>query len=250
MTRALSLPGALLSLVLWTVLTVGGGIAQAGGESELAELAEQGIVYAIPAAALLLILLYRSNLASLGLTRVETLRPALLPSLVVALLLILSVLNGLPATSVLLILVVNSCAVGLSEELMFRGVIFGALRERLTLSRAVLLSALAFGSIHSLNALITGEIVGALLQSCIAVGMGLWAASLRLRTGSIYPSIVLHALWDLALLIVLAHGTTSGLSGAISLIAIIGALVLGIWGWKSAIRFAQASELAGERFVA
>ena len=150
----------------------------------------------------------------------------------------------------LLILLVNSCAVGLSEELMFRGVIFGALRERLTLSRAVLLSALAFGSIHSLNALITGEIVGSLLQSCIAVGMGLWAASLRLRTGSIYPSIVLHALWDLALLIVLAHGTTSGLSGAISLIAIIGALVLGIWGWKSATRFARASELAGERFVA
>jgi hypothetical protein len=64
MTRAFSLPGAFLSLVLWTMLTVGGGIAQAGGESQLSELAEQGIVYAIPAAALLLILLYRSKLES------------------------------------------------------------------------------------------------------------------------------------------------------------------------------------------
>ena len=225
---------ALFALIIWVAITIGGGLIQAGGPSSLDELVSAGVVWGIPLAALFLLLItYRGKWSELGLTAPASWRAARPVVIAVALLLVLAIANGLPASSVLLFLVINSMAVGISEELAFRGVVLRALLGAYSVRRAVLVSALAFGSVHSLNALMTGEVVPALMQSCIAVGMGMWAANIRIRTGSLYPSILLHGLWDLALLIVLNGVAGSPLSIVVSAAAIIFAVSLGVWGWRS-----------------
>ncbi len=197
------------------------------------ELVSIGVVWGIPLAALFLLVAYRSKWRHLGLVAPASWSAARPVVIAVALLLVLAIANGLPTTSVLLFLVINSMSVGISEELAFRGVVLRALLGSYSIRRAVLISALAFGAVHSLNALMTGEVVPALMQSCIAVGMGMWAASIRIRTGSLYPSILLHGFWDLALLIVISGVAGSPLSIVVSAAAIIFAVGFGVWGWRS-----------------
>ena len=234
MSFAPSLRNALIALVIWVGITIGGGLVQAGGTSSVDKLASEGIVWGIPVAALFLLIAYRGKWSQLGLVEPTSCRTALPAILAVALLMALAVANGLPATSVLIFLVVNAMAVGLSEELAFRGVLLRALLGTYSVRRAVLISAISFGAVHSLNALMTGELVPALFQSCLAVGMGMWAANIRIRTGSLYLPMVLHGLWDLALLIVLNGVAGTTLALAVSVAALAFAAGLGVWGWRSA----------------
>jgi membrane protease YdiL (CAAX protease family) len=224
---------ALIALTIWVGITIGGGLLQAGGPSSMDELVSAGVVWGIPLAALFLLIAYRGKWNQLGLVAPASWRAARPVVIAVALLLILAAANGLPTTSVLLFLVINSMAVGVSEELAFRGVVLRALLGSYPIRRAVLISALAFGAVHSLNALMTGEVVPALMQSGIAVGMGMWAASIRIRTGSLYPSILLHGLWDLALLIVISGIAGSPISVVVSVLALVFAVGLGVWGWRT-----------------
>jgi len=224
---------ALIALVIWVAITIGGGLIQAGGPSSMDELVSAGVVWGIPLAALFLLIVYRGKWSQLGLVAPASWHAARPVVIAVALLLVLAIANGLPTTSVLLFLVINSMAVGVSEELAFRGVVLRALLGSYSIRRAVLISALAFGAVHSLNALMTGEVVPALMQSCIAVGMGMWAANIRIRTGSLYPSILLHGLWDLALLIVISGTAGSPLSIVVSVLALVFAVGLGVWGWRT-----------------
>ena len=224
---------ALIALIIWVGITIGGGLIQAGGPSSMDELVSAGVVWAIPLAALFLLVAYRGKWNQLGLVPPASWRAARPVVIAVALLLVLAAANGLPATSVLLFLVINSMAVGISEELAFRGVVLRALLGAYPVRRAVLISALAFGAVHSLNALMTGEVLPALMQSCIAVGMGMWAANIRIRTGSLYPSMLLHGLWDLALLVVISGVAGSPLSIVVSASAIVFAIGLGVWGWRT-----------------
>ncbi len=224
---------ALIALVIWVAITIGGGLIQAGGPSSMDELVSAGVVWGIPLAALFLLIAYRGKWSQLGLVAPTSWRAARPVVIAVALLLVLAIANGLPTTSVLLFLVINSMAVGVSEELAFRGVVLRALLGSYPIRRAVLISALAFGAVHSLNALMTGEVVPALMQSGIAVGMGMWAASIRIRTGSLYPSILLHGLWDLALLIMISGIAGSPISVVVSVLALVFAVGLGVWGWRT-----------------
>jgi len=228
-----SLRNALLALAVWVVITIGGGLLQAGGPSSLDGLVSGGIVWAIPFAALFLLVIYRGKWDQLGLIASGSWREARPVMIVVAFLLALAVANGLPGTSVLLFLVVNSAAVGVSEELAFRGVALRALRGTYPLRRAVLISALAFGAVHSLNAIVTGDLASAVTQSIFAIGMGMWTANIRIRTGSLFLPILLHALWDLALFIALHGPAGSPLLLVASVSAVIFAVGLGVWGWRS-----------------
>jgi membrane protease YdiL (CAAX protease family) len=228
-----SLRNALMALVVWVVITIGGGLLQAGGPSSLDGLVSGGIVWAIPLAALFLLVIYRGKWDQLGLIASGSWREARPVMIVVAFLLALAVANGLPGTSVLLFLVVNSAAVGVSEELAFRGVALRALRGSYPLRRAVLISALAFGAVHSLNAIVTGDLASAVTQSIFAIGMGMWTANIRIRTGSLFLPILLHGLWDLALFIALHGPAGSPLLLVASVSAVIFAVGLGVWGWRS-----------------
>jgi membrane protease YdiL (CAAX protease family) len=76
-------------------------------------------------------------------------------------------------------------AAPLSEEVCFRGMLFGGLRERMPRLAAALLSAVIFGGLHALTGL-------SAVPPLIAFGFIL--ALLYEKTGSIVPGIILHML--------------------------------------------------------
>lgn len=88
---------------------------------------------------------------------------------------------GTVPVQVLLIVV----AAPISEEVCFRGMLFGGLRERLPRLAAALASGAVFGGLHAL----TG--IGAVPPLIV---LGFVFALLYERTGSIVPGILLHAL--------------------------------------------------------
>jgi ABC-2 type transport system permease protein/sodium transport system permease protein len=94
-----------------------------------------------------------------------------------------------------LILVVMALVPAIFEELCFRGFLFGALRTRLSEDRTVIASALLFGLFHEIL------FPGRLLASTFLGGFLGWV---RLRTRSIIPGIVLHAVHNSALM-TMAH---------------------------------------------
>lgn len=74
----------------------------------------------------------------------------------------------------------------LTEELAFRGLIYGGLRDHLRGNEALLISAIAFGLIHlSIPSLVTH------------VPLGLYLGWLRQRTGSLWPGVFAHACHNL-----------------------------------------------------
>jgi membrane protease YdiL (CAAX protease family) len=76
-------------------------------------------------------------------------------------------------------------AASISEEVCFRGMLFGGLRERWPRIAAALLSGLVFGGLHAVTGL-------SAVPPLIAFGFIL--ALLYERTGSIVPGIILHML--------------------------------------------------------
>jgi uncharacterized protein len=76
-------------------------------------------------------------------------------------------------------------AAPISEEICFRGMLFGGLRERLPRLLAALISGAVFGALHALNGI---EVIVPL------IGFGFILALLYEKTGSIVPGILLHML--------------------------------------------------------
>jgi uncharacterized protein len=88
---------------------------------------------------------------------------------------------GAVPVQVLLIVIASP----VSEEVCFRGMLFGGLRERMPRLGAALLSGLIFGGLHA--------ITGATAVPPLIV-FGLLLALLYEKTGSIVPGIILHML--------------------------------------------------------
>jgi membrane protease YdiL (CAAX protease family) len=83
-------------------------------------------------------------------------------------------------------------AASVSEEVCFRGMLFGGLRERMPRIAAALLSAVVFGALHALTGI-------SAVPPLIAFGFIL--ALLYEKTGSIVPGIILHMLNNSAALL-------------------------------------------------
>ena len=83
-------------------------------------------------------------------------------------------------------------AASISEEICFRGMLFGGLRERFPRYGAALLSAVIFGALHALTGI-------SAVPPLIAFAFVL--ALLYEKTGSIVPGIVLHMLNNSAALL-------------------------------------------------
>nr|WP_280922894.1 DUF2171 domain-containing protein [Rubellimicrobium aerolatum] len=142
--------------------------------------------------------------------------------------------QGLPPAPVVAILLVNTVLVGFSEEVMFRGFLYSGLRDRLRPWPAIWAVTLLFGALHTLNALVTGHLLDALQQSGNATLIGLALLAIRLRTGSIWPAVLVHASWDFGLLLLAqASGPPPPdlqLSLAQRALATLPILPLGLWG--------------------
>jgi membrane protease YdiL (CAAX protease family) len=87
--------------------------------------------------------------------------------------------------------------VALGEEIAFRGVLLHLLAPRGT-AAAVALSSLLFGLTHTVNLLLGAPPAGVALQILFAGTGAAGLAALRIRTGSLWPGIALHAAYDLA----------------------------------------------------
>jgi len=94
------------------------------------------------------------------------------------------------AVPVQILLIVIAASV--SEEVCFRGMLFGGLRERMPMVVAGLLSGAVFGALHAVTGL-------SAVPPLIA--FGLIMAVVYERTGSIVPGIVLHMLNNSAALL-------------------------------------------------
>jgi membrane protease YdiL (CAAX protease family) len=192
---------SLAAFVGWLLITVVGGQMHTG-EAPLLEAVTRGLGWPFLLAALfLLALVVWQQWRDVGLNMPASGRSLLLtwlPMLYIVVGLGLAVVFGLPPVGVLLWILFNTFLVGLSEELMFRGVLLQAFRRTVSIWPAVWLTTLAFGAIHILNVFMTGELRSALIQSTAAALSGLLFIALRLRTGSLWPCIVVHGLWDFA----------------------------------------------------
>jgi len=91
--------------------------------------------------------------------------------------------EGFGAVPIQILLIV--IAAPISEEVCFRGMLFGGLRERLPRLAAALISAAIFGALHALTGI-------SAVPPLIAFGFVL--ALLYEKTGSIVPGIMLHML--------------------------------------------------------
>jgi membrane protease YdiL (CAAX protease family) len=91
--------------------------------------------------------------------------------------------EGFGAVPVQVLLIVIAAPIG--EEVCFRGMLFGGLRERLPRLAAALISAIVFGGLHALTGI-------SAVPPLIVFGFVL--ALLYEKTGSIIPGILLHML--------------------------------------------------------
>lgn len=115
------------------------------------------------------------------------------------------VLGGITITKpgTIFLFAVFSLVVGLAEEVFFRGLILTALVPA-GVQRAVLVSSLLFAIPHLFNA-VAGiwDPVFTLADTIAAFGIGVTFAALRIRTGSLWPLIGLHAMIDFTALVAL-----------------------------------------------
>ena len=98
-----------------------------------------------------------------------------------------------------LILVVNFLAVGVFEEVTFRGLLWASLPRHWSVSRVLLVTSVCFGAVHLTNGFTTGEWGIACVQACVVSVAGLGLGALRLRTSWLALGVVTHAFIDAGL---------------------------------------------------
>ncbi len=193
---------SLAIFAIWVIIVFGGELLQVGGKpTQLDELAKNQIIFGVLAAAVFLIgvisyLKWWPQVAGKGPENLRDLRLLWLPALVLFLLLLILLFTGLPPAQVLMFVIINTLLVGISEELMFRGILFHGASSSFGIWRTVWITAVLFGLVHALNGFITGNFTAAAGQAFFAGMFGVWTVALRVRLDTIIPVIIIHWLWD------------------------------------------------------
>lgn len=219
------------ALVPVAFTAAGSAVAQVRGLSDLASYLT--IAFAVTVSALVgLLVMWRNStpLADFGLRRPHNAAVALWwlpPAVVVALVLMASgvtvPLAVVPGIAWLVL------AVGLNEEIFFRGIVFKALMRYGT-AKAVAFSALIFGVMHLAN-VASGKPIGYLvLQVLFSMLFGVVTAELVATTGSLWPGIVFHTAYDA---VAYLGGDANSTRAFVSLAVQVGVLgVYAVWLWR------------------
>lgn len=227
---------ALGALAIWLGLTMGmGRLLSDGRQQSLADAVAGGIgpAWVLAAVFALLVALASVDRDAAGLRAPVPWRSAWLvwpPLLYSLLMLLLAWAGGWPPASMLLIVACNTALVAVSEELMFRSVLLQSLLERHAVWPAVLISSALFGVVHTLNGLATGDFGSALWQSLAAFLQGVGYAAIRLRTRSVWPMVVVHGLWDFALVTSTLTTASTGEGSVLPFAALLAVLPLFLYG--------------------
>jgi len=118
---------------------------------------------------------------------------------------LLSLSGGIRVTAPVTILAFAALTlvVGFAEETYFRGLILTSLLPTGVI-RAAVISSFFFAAPHLLNSLGgTWDPAFTVVDSIAAFGLGLTFAALRIRAGSIWPLVGIHALFDFTSLVAL-----------------------------------------------
>ncbi len=95
-------------------------------------------------------------------------------------------------------IVATTIMVGIGEEMLFRGLIFTAFKEKYGVYIGILVSASIFGFLHITN-IVGGAEVGATLFQMLSAGLsGIVAAWVFYKTRSLLPTIFYHGVWDMS----------------------------------------------------
>lgn len=105
---------------------------------------------------------------------------------------------GTSSSKELILVALTTFLVGLTEETMFRGIIFHGATARFKTILGTIISSLIFGLLHFMNMLGGAGFGWTVSQVIHAASDGFMYAALRLVTGSLWPGIILHGLWDLS----------------------------------------------------
>jgi len=122
--------------------------------------------------------------------------------------------------------VVSMLFVGLIEELIFRGLLFNALKAD-SLKRAVIISSVTFGIGHIVNLLNGAAFLPTLLQIVYATAIGFLFTILFLKTGSLLPCIFAHSFVNASSAFAAPQSTASELSSAIVMTLV--AIAYAVW---------------------
>ncbi len=105
------------------------------------------------------------------------------------------------ARSVLPLLLLGTLFVGAAEELLHRGLLVSAAQQTgWSLWQVYLFSTVLFGLLHAMNVLIGMPAAGGAVQVVTAFLGGTAFFVTLFATGSLVAAVVLHALWDFALI--------------------------------------------------
>ncbi len=206
---------ALLTGVAWVLVTMFGmRWASDGSKKPLVETVSHGISWnlAMAIGVLLLVTLVMRwrDLKFVAPRPPGSLKLLWFPTLYLLLFAMLGAFLGLPPLGTLMFVLLNTLMVGLSEEWMFRGVLFQGLRSRLRLWPAIIVTTLLFGGVHVVNVITTGQLAEAAVQAVAAAMSGTVMIALLIRTGSLWVPVVYHALWDLGTFTVSAGASGGG----------------------------------------
>lgn len=141
-------------------------------------------------------------------------------------------LSALPRTPVadLVLLVALAALVGFVEEVTFRGLLLRWLVPR-GLWRAAIVSSVAFGLMHLVNLLVGGDSGATLVQVGYATSLGFAFAAVTLRTGVLWPLVIIHALVDAAGFRTVAQASPTGMTATdvvLPAVYAVGFLIYGI----------------------
>jgi membrane protease YdiL (CAAX protease family) len=147
---------SLVILVIWLIIVMGGNLIQAGGKESLNELVSKSVVIGLAIAPLFLLgvvayLKWWREVAMTSLGNVGKYKYLWLPGLYILGYFALAFKQGLPAGSVITFVLINTLLVGISEELMFRGVLFHGAWSKFNAVKAVWITGIIFGAVHGLN---------------------------------------------------------------------------------------------------
>jgi membrane protease YdiL (CAAX protease family) len=92
--------------------------------------------------------------------------------------------------------------VGLSEELVYRGVILKTLLKNTSTLKAIVYSSILFSLLHSVNIIGGATVMSVVFQLVMTFVMGFYFAGLAIKLNNLTLLIIFHFLWDFTLFIV------------------------------------------------
>lgn len=203
------LPIALAVFVGWVLITLFSmRWASDGTDKALVDTVSQGVSWNIVLAALFLaitaVVMKWRDLGFVAPASLSSLSILWFPALYLLCFAAMALVLGLPPMATVFFVFLNTIVVGISEEFMFRGILFRAWRSRLSIWPAIIITTVMFGGVHVMNVFVTGQFGEAGLQAIAAALSGFAFMALLIRTGSIWVPIVYHALWDFGTFLVSA----------------------------------------------